>query len=139
MIIKNDSRYGVTDYSYKMAGELPGITKLVKDFYHAMNSLSEANTIRNMHPNDLSESEKRLTYFLSGWLGGPKLYAKHYGSINIPLSHKHLKIGIEETKAWLLCMKKSVDNQPYEEGFKIYLMEQLSVPAERIRMVSSNQ
>ena len=91
-----------------------------------------------MHSSDLSTSRKKLSYFLSGWLGGPKLYAEHYGSINIPLAHKQLPIGIEESEAWLFCMQKAVDEQPYEAEFKIYLMEQLRVPAERIRMVSGN-
>ena len=90
-----------------------------------------------MHANDLSESSKKLSYFLSGWLGGPKLYLNTYGSINIPLAHKHLSVGLAESEAWLLCMQKAVDSQPYEETFKVYLMEQLRVPAERIRMVSA--
>lgn len=136
MNIKSDE-YGVGDNSYKMAGELIGITKLVNEFYDNMNIFSESENIRNMHSDDLTESRIKLSYFLSGWLGGPKLYLKHYGSINIPMTHKHLKIGAEESEAWLLCMQKSVDNQPYEASFKIYLMEQLRIPAERIRIVSS--
>ena len=32
----------------------------------------------------------------------------------------------------MLCMQKAVDEQPYEESFKVYLIEQLRVPAERI-------
>jgi hemoglobin len=76
--------------------------------------------------------------FLSGWLGGPKLYAECYGSINIPLAHKHLSVGIEESEAWLFCMQKAIDKQPYEAAFKIYLMKQLRVPAERIRMASTS-
>ncbi|NQZ28700.1 MAG: group II truncated hemoglobin [Colwellia sp.] len=128
--------YGVGDNSYTMAGELLGITKLVDEFYNNMNDFSESKKIRDMHSSDLTESRKKLAYFLSGWLGGPKLYAESYGSINIPLAHKHLTVGIEESEAWLLCMQKSVDSQPYEKAFKIYLMAQLRVPAERIRMVS---
>ena len=133
----NNVGYGIGDSSYKMAGELPGIIKLVNDFYDNMDTLSKAKNIRSMHSTDLSDSKKKLSYFLSGWLGGPKLYTKHYGSINIPMAHKHLKVGIEESEAWLLCMKKSVDNQPYEKAFKLYLMDQLSVPAERIRMIAN--
>jgi len=119
-----------------MAGELSGITKLVDEFYHNMNVFTEAKKIRDMHSSDLSESSQKLAYFLSGWLGGPKLYADNYGSINIPQAHKHLSVGVEESETWLLCMQKSIDKQPYEAAFKIYLIEQLRVPAERIRMVS---
>jgi len=124
--------YGVGDNSYRMAGELAGITKLVDLFYDNMNEFSESKKIRDMHAKDLTASRQKLVYFLSGWLGGPKLYAKHYGSINIPFAHRHLSIGREERDAWLLCMQKAVDEQAYEESFNVYLMKQLRVPAERI-------
>lgn len=128
--------YGVGDNSYRMAGELSGISRLVDDFYNNMDLLAQFKTIRDMHPEDLTESRKKLSYFLSGWLGGPKLYAENYGRINIPFAHKHLQIGAEESESWLLCMQKAISVQPYEEAFKIYLVEQLRVPAERIRAVS---
>ncbi|MBL1259361.1 MAG: group II truncated hemoglobin [Thiotrichaceae bacterium] len=131
-----DCEYGVADNSYRAAGALLGITQLVDEFYRNMDAFSESKKIRDMHPGDLSESRQKLAYFLSGWLGGPKRYAEHYGSIKIPLAHKHLSIGVEESKAWLFCMKKTIDKQPYEEPFKIYLIAQLRVPAESIRMVS---
>jgi len=129
--------YGIGDGSYKMAGEIAGITDLVNQFYDNMDDFPEVKNIRSMHSNDLTESRKKLAYFLSGWLGGPKLYAEHYGSIIIPLAHRHLSVGVEERDAWLFCMEKAIDKQPYEESFKQYLLEQLSVPAERIRMACS--
>ena len=74
----DSSHYGVGDGSYKAAGGLTGLTKLVDSFYGFMESLTEAKKIRAMHPHDLSESRKKLTYFLSGWLGGPKLYSENF-------------------------------------------------------------
>lgn len=138
MMNDRSCEYGVKDNSYKMAGELLGITQLVNEFYNNMATFSESKKIRDMHPEDLSLSKQKLTYFLSGWLGGPKLYAQHFGNINIPLAHKHLSVGVDESEAWLLCMQKAVDKQNYEASFKVYLMEQLRIPAERIRMVSAN-
>lgn len=130
--------YGVADSSYKAAGELAGLTKLVDSFYDFMESLPEAKKIRAMHKSDLSESRKKLAYFLSGWLGGPKLYSENFGRITIPSAHKHLPIGLDESEAWILCMQKAVAEQHYEESFKQYLIEQLRVPAERIRVACSN-
>lgn len=135
---KIGSEYGVADTSYNMAGGLTGITKLVDDFYFNMDDLAEAKKIRGMHANDLADSKLKLSYFLSGWLGGPKLYAEHFGGINIPLAHQHLSVGTNEMEAWLLCMQKAIDNQDYEPSFKVYLLTQLRVPAERIRMVSQH-
>jgi hemoglobin len=50
----------------------------------------------------------------------------------MPKTHRHLPIGRDEVESWMLCMQKAVDEQPYEESFKVYLIEQLRVPAERI-------
>ena len=133
-----ENQYGTSDTSYKAAGELEGLTKLVDDFYDQMSTLTEAKHIREMHPNDLSLSRKKLVYFLSGWLGGPSLYAQHFGGISIPRSHQHLVIGDTEGDAWLLCMEKALEKQPYQEDFKTYLIEQLKFPTERIKDVCAH-
>ncbi|RMJ04631.1 Group 2 truncated hemoglobin YjbI [Marinobacter litoralis] len=130
-------QYGQGDTSYRAAGELDGITRLVNAFYDYMETLPEARKILAMHRPDLTESRTKLAYFLSGWLGGPRLYAEHFGSINIPMVHRHLPVGEEDRDAWMLCMKKAVADQPFDESFKVYLIEQLWVPAERIRSVCS--
>lgn len=128
--------YGLGENSYKAAGELVGLTKLVDDFYNFMETIPEAKNIRAMHNPDLTLSRKKLAYFLSAWLGGPKLYSENFGSINIPQSHSHLSIGHAESDAWILCMQKAVDLQPYEDDFKVYLITQLRIPAERIRLAA---
>jgi len=134
-----DKIYGTGDSSYKAAGELSGVTQLVDTFYANMDTFPEAKTIRNMHPQDLSESRKKLSYFLCGWLGGPKLFSENYGAISIPGFHKPFAIGEAERDAWLLCMKKAIISQPYEETFKTYLYQQISIPAERVRAASAEQ
>lgn len=127
--------YGHGDASYRAAGGIEGIQQLVDRFYHYMDVLPEAHTIRGMHPTDLAESRRKLAYFLSGWLGGPKLYSQHYGAIVIPSAHRHLSIGTAERDAWMLCMQKALAEQDLAESFKDYLMKQLFIPAERIRVV----
>lgn len=131
--------YGINDNSYKAAGELQGITALVELFYKNMDELPEANIIRAMHSDNLSLSKQKLSYFLSGWLGGPKLYAEHFGGINIPKAHGHLPVDASARDAWLLCMQKAVDEQPYATDFKKYLMAQLRIPAERITQVCQHR
>ncbi len=126
--------YGQLDASYQAAGGIEGITQLVNDFYDFMETLQEAKVIRAMHSDDLTQSRQKLAYFLSGWLGGPRLYRDKYGPISIPMAHRHLNVEALERDAWILCMQKAVEKQPYEESFKVYLIEQLKVPAERIRM-----
>lgn len=129
-----ECKYGVGDCSYKAAGEISGLIKLVDSFYDFMDALPEAKVIRNMHPDDLILSRKKLAYFLSGWLGGPRLYSENFGPISIPSAHQSLPINVDEREAWLLCMQKAIAQQPYEPSFKQYLISQLRIPAERIRI-----
>jgi len=134
---EQDNRTQTTPY--QAAGELVGITRLVDEFYVNMDTLPEAKTIRNMHPEDLTESRKKLTYFLSGWLGGPRLFQQHYGPISIPGAHKRFPIGYEERDAWLLCMQRAIAVQPFSDQFKDYLLAALSIPAERVREVNAGE
>ncbi|MBQ0728109.1 MAG: group II truncated hemoglobin [Thalassolituus sp.] len=125
--------YGQGDASYRAAGQEEGIRQLVDAFYDAMCVLPEAATIRAMHQADLAESRDKLTRFLCGWLGGPKLYSAKYGPINIPGAHRHLSIGPAERDAWLACMREGLKSQPYADDFKTYLLTELWKPAERSR------
>jgi hemoglobin len=104
-----------------------------------MDSLPEAKHIRDMHPEDLTLSRQKLAYFLSGWMGGPRLYAEHFGSISIPKAHMHLTIESEERDAWMLCMEKALSKMNYPDSLKTYLMEQLFRPAEMIRKTSRDR
>lgn len=128
--------WGTGDGSYQSAGGIEGICKLVERFYDLMDELDETRHIRNMHPHDLELSKDKLATFLSGWMGGPRLYQEQYGGISIPQVHAHLSIGHEERDAWLFCMEQALAEQDYDEGFKEYLMQQLAIPAERIRQVA---
>ena len=125
--------YGQEDNSFLAAGEFEGIKRLVDAFYDAMETLPEARTVREMHSADLTESRDKLTRFLTGWLGGPKLFSEKYGPIRIPVAHRHLEIGPAERDAWLACMQVAVNKQDYPQEFRNYLMAQLYVPAERSR------
>lgn len=125
--------FGEGDNSFQSAGQYDGLLRLSQCFYDYMERLPEAQGIRAMHREDLTESVEKLARFLSGWLGGPKLYREKYGPIAIPRAHAHIGIGSVERDAWLLCMEKALAEQPYEEDFKSYMLVQLAVPAERCR------
>jgi len=125
--------YGTGDASFHAAGGEQGIRVLVDAFFDRMGSDARFATIYTMHPDDKDVSRDKLARFLCGWLGGPKLYREKYGAIGIPRVHAHLAIASAERDQWLTCMAESVDEQPFDDDFKQYLMEQLFVPAEAVR------
>ena len=127
------------DYTsfYAAAGGEEGLKKLVDAFYKYMDSLPLAQNIRVMHPKDLTLASEKLAAFLSGFLGGPMIYPQKYGRMNMMEAHKMLKINTSDRDAWLKCMELALADQPYSGHFKAYLLEWLSVPAERIRATSA--
>lgn len=135
--LKDGAQFGTGDASYVAAGGREGIRNLVDCFYDYMETLPQARRILRMHPEDLTESRDKLARFLCGWLGGPKLYNEKYGPIRIPMAHIHLEIGEPERDAWLHCMEKAIGEQPYSREFGAYLLRQLFIPAERIRVVGT--
>lgn len=129
-------QFGVEDGTYQAIGQYEGLVKLVDRFYAAMDSLPEAEKIRQMHRRNLALPHDKLVHFLSGWMGGPSIYGPKYGSINIPQWHSHLVIDEADRDAWLACMKFALIELNYPQDLQEYLMAQLFRPAERIRQVS---
>ena len=125
-------KFGVRDTSFRAAGGFEGVRNLVDEFYRIMDEAPEAATIREMHPADLTSSRDKLARFLSGWLGGPRLYAEKYGPISIPNVHAHLGVGEAERDAWLACMERAIARQSFSPDFSLYLMDQLRIPAQRV-------
>ncbi|MCU9950976.1 group II truncated hemoglobin [Pseudomonas sp. PDM13] len=131
--------FGVGDASYQAAGEIDGLRRLVDDFYRLMDELPEARDLRGMHPESLELSRDKLASFLSGWLGGPRLFSEKYGSIAIPAFHAQWPIDEARSAAWLLCMERAIALQGYSSEFADYLLAQLRIPAERVVQASRNR
>ena len=131
-----NAKFGEGDATYKAVGGATGLRDLVEKFYDVMEVLPEAKHILSMHPRNLKVSRDKLYCFLSGWMGGPRLFADKYGPIAIPRAHAHLVVNEAERDAWLACMKQALEELDYDEDIKEYLMMQLRVPAERIRLVA---
>lgn len=124
--------YGQGDATYQAVGRDRGIKKLVDDFYDIMSESKNTQTILNLHPSNLSISRDKLYRFLSGWMGGPKLYRERYGSIDILRSHAHLPIDQSARDAWLWAMQRALKKQNYPPALADYLLKQLTVPADRL-------
>ncbi|MFT5392591.1 MAG: hemoglobin [Gammaproteobacteria bacterium] len=122
-------QYGRGDASYRAAGCDDGIARLVDTLYKTVASEGRFSPIFSMHRDDLSQTHDKLARFLCGWLGGPKRHQEKYGSVSIPQVHAHLESGEPERDQWIACMALAIEQQPYEQSFKQYLLEQLDVPA----------
>ena len=139
MSTSHEPPYGQGDATFQAAGGERGIYQLVERFYDIMASQPDYAVIRSWHPEDLAISRDKLARFLCGWMGGPHLYREKYGAISIPQVHAHLDVTSEERDQWLSCMAEALAAQDYPQDLQDYLLTQLAVPAERIRVVCAQR
>ncbi len=109
------------------------LRRLVKRFYELMDKLPAAQTIRNLHKGDLSDSEEKLFMFLSGWLGGPSLYSEKYGHPKLRARHLPVSIGVEERDQWLLCMNQAMEDMEVDPTLRKLLSDSFARTADHMR------
>ena len=112
---------------YQILGE-QGIRDLTSAFYDIMDTLPEAADVRAMHAQDLGPMKEKLADYLTGWMGGPPLYADKHGTVCMTEPHEPYHIGPRERDQWLLCMDKALE----QIGASDELIEMLKVPMYRV-------
>ncbi|NVK44646.1 MAG: group II truncated hemoglobin [Oceanospirillaceae bacterium] len=117
---------------YEALGE-DRIRQLTSAFYDIMDSLPEAAGIRAMHGKDLAPMKERLAEYLTGWMGGPQIYAEKYGSVCMTSPHAGFSIGPAERDQWLLCMERALDAIDADPELREMLKEPMFAIAEMIR------
>jgi len=118
---------------YEMLGGEDGIRKLAAAFYDAMDELEEARDVREMHAANLDEIKEKLFEYLSGWLGGPRLYVEKYGSVCLTKPHKPYQIGAKERDQWLVCMDKALEDIGADDELKTLLKQPFFMIADTVR------
>ncbi len=93
----------------QLGGET-AIRTLVDRFYDLMDEKPDAVTIRAMHPDDLTESRRKLTLFLTMWTGGPRAYMEERGHPRMRARHLPFPIDDAARDAWLACMAQALDD-----------------------------
>lgn len=115
----------ITNTPYKLMGGAATIISLVDRFYFYMDTLPEAEGIRQMHAESLSNAKDKLFKFLSGWLGGPDLFVQEFGHPMLRRRHFPFEIAQSERDQWMLCMNKAVAEVAMDEKLKNSLLEAL--------------
>lgn len=117
---------------YEKLGGEPAVRRLVERFYALMDELPEAAAIRAMHPEDLAHAKEKLFMFLSGWLGGPPLYAQRHGPPRLGRAHSRFGIDRAARDAWMLCMTRALDEQVADAELRGQLLAAFAKVAESI-------
>ena len=72
--------------------------------------------IRNLYPDDLTDSKKNTADFLIQYWGGPSLYSERRGHPRLRMRHAPYAIGEYQKESWLASMRFALDQmQPAKE------------------------
>lgn len=118
---------------YEMLGGEPALRRLIERFYALMDTLPEAWSIRQLHPESLAGSERKLFEYLSGWLGGPDLYVQKHGHPRLRARHLPFPIASRERDEWMLCMRQACQETVADPALRAKLLEALGGLADHMR------
>ncbi len=105
---------------YQLLGA-EGIEQLADAFYDVMDELPQADRIRKMHAQHLTEIKGKLRDYLTGWMGGPPLYHAKYGTVCLTDPHAAYPIGPQERDQWVLCFDQALERIGASEELKAML------------------
>ncbi|MEJ6476716.1 group II truncated hemoglobin [Pseudoalteromonas piscicida] len=94
---------------YEIIGGEQGTRDLANRFYDIMASDPYAKPLYDMHPQPLDRIRQVFFEFLSGWLGGPDLFAEKYGHPRLRMRHMPFPIDKDLRDQWMYCMDKALD------------------------------
>jgi hemoglobin len=94
---------------YDLIGGDGAVRELVDRFYDLMELEPAYAQLRRVHGASLESAREKLYLFLSGWLGGPPLYAERYGHPMLRARHLPFAIGAEERDQWMACMVQAME------------------------------
>lgn len=116
---------------YSQIGGEAGVKRLVETFYDLIEQHPEGEAVNLLHLRGHGVAHSRVEQFnfLSGFLGGPGLYAEKYGHSNVRLMHEHVEINAEAKDAWLTCMGMAIDQVGLDPELKSQLMTNFTVVA----------
>lgn len=119
---------------YDSIGGEHGIQNLVKAFYNLVEQHPDGHKLHLLHlrGNGIAHSRVEQFNFLSGFLGGPKLYVEKHGHSNVRTMHEHVEIDRESKDIWLKCMSMAIDSIGMESITKDSLMTNFTMVAERL-------
>lgn len=118
---------------FAMLGGQVAVDALARAFYDHMERDSDVAGVRSLHPGDLTGSREKFRMFLTGWLGGPQLYAEAYGHPRLRMRHAPFAIDDERIGEWLVCMGRAMDDGGIDGPIRSFLDERFTHVAHFLR------
>jgi hemoglobin len=95
---------------FQLIGGEVGVQRLVEAFYDITEREPALARLRALHAPDLGPMRARLADWLTGWMGGPRVYAqRHPGRPCIVSAHASFPIDAQMAQDWMEAMRRAFD------------------------------
>lgn len=118
---------------FEQIGGAERLRALVDRFYDLMELEPAFAALRGLHPPTLDSARDKLTWFLSGWSGGPDLYVERFGHPRLRARHLPFPIGLEVRDQWLQCMAFAMQDIGIEQALQDRLLQSFYATADWMR------
>ncbi|MBS0234824.1 MAG: group II truncated hemoglobin [Proteobacteria bacterium] len=109
---------------YDRLGGEQNLRALVESFYDIIefDPAGEELHVLHLRGHGIAHSRIEQFRFLSGFLGGPRLYIERYGHSDVRKMHEHVEISKTARDRWLACMATAIDRVGLSSEIKSELM-----------------
>ena len=105
------------------------------DFFYE--DVIRRDEIRNLYPDDLTDSKKNTADFLIQYWGGPSSYSERRGHPRLRMRHAPYAIGEYQKESWLASMRFALDQMQPAKEINEAMTEYFLMAADHMRNVSS--
>ncbi len=123
---------------YERIGGDVAVRTLVDRFYDIMDLDPALKPLRDLHAKSLRVSRDKLYEFLSGWMGGPPLYAEKHGHPRLRARHMPFAIDRELAGQWMQCMHQALQDSVADVRLRGEITYQLEHLADHMRNIAES-
>ena len=105
------------------------------DFFYE--DVIRRDEIRNLYPDDLTDSKKNTADFLIQYWGGPSSYSERRGHPRLRMRHAPYSIGDDQKESWLASMRFALDQMQPAKVIEEAMVEYFLMAAEHMKNVIS--
>lgn len=105
------------------------LSKLMNLFY---SKVAVHPDLHEIFPDDLTETIRKQTQFMTQYLGGPNLYSNEHGHPMMKARHMPFPITPTRAQAWLSCMSDAMDEIELDPKFRDFYFRRLQLTAKHM-------
>ena len=93
---------------YERLGSQEGLAALIDKYLEILLSNPAYEELRRQYVNGMAHYSARMLEYLTGWFGGPVLYAQKHGLPKLRENHQRLQITARLRDLWFGCMQQAL-------------------------------